>query len=169
MPPIVKQSLRSLTEDQILRAIASGQADNLILQELSALVMAYVTEASQLIAQGDGCSCLVQAGARLSDRKDRYGDGLSRLQRGKEESRVSMTSQSPSSFTKEELWVLDLFSAAKDRSVSRKVLLGVWESTFPNDGVIGLRTAIKSLQDKHILKVSSDGSLSLEKQAEKPF
>lgn len=58
MPPIVKQSLRSLTEDQILRAIASGQSVNLILQELSALVMAYVTEASQLIAQGEAVCAL---------------------------------------------------------------------------------------------------------------
>lgn len=79
-----------------------------------------------------------------------------------------MTNQAPPSFTKEEMWILDLFSASKDRSVSRKLLLGLWESAFPNHGVIGLRAAIRSLQDKHILKVSSDGSLSLEKQAEKP-
>jgi hypothetical protein len=49
---MIKPSLRRLSEAQVLKAIAGGDEDNLILQELAALINAYVRECSRLKAQG---------------------------------------------------------------------------------------------------------------------
>lgn len=52
MPVLIKPSLFALSEEQVLRAIASGDEDNLILQELAALINAYIRESAALMAQG---------------------------------------------------------------------------------------------------------------------
>ena len=68
--------------------------------------------------------------------------------------------------SKDEQWVIDLFPVANGSALSPKVILGLWENSFPKRELMDLRQAIKSLQEKQLVEVSSDGSLSLAQQSD---
>ncbi len=62
--------------------------------------------------------------------------------------------------TADEQWVLDRVAAANS-SLSPKVILGLWQSTFPNKGLPALRTAVASLKQKQLITTGPNGELSL--------
>ena len=58
--PHIKPSMRTLSEERILRAVANGGEDNLILHDLSLLINSYVRECSDLIAAGKNPEAILQ-------------------------------------------------------------------------------------------------------------
>jgi hypothetical protein len=58
--PVIKPSLRLLTEKQVLRAIASGDEDSLIMQELSKLINFYVQKSADMKKKGQDPALLLK-------------------------------------------------------------------------------------------------------------
>jgi hypothetical protein len=73
MPVPIKPSLLALSEEQVLRAIASGGEDNLILQELAYLINAYVKECASLTAAGKNPTALLEREPRCAIEKIAIG------------------------------------------------------------------------------------------------